>query len=290
MKAILICPDHPPALAALAESVPLPAVPLLGFSLLEYWLGHLVTLGAKDVQVLAADRPDQVREALGDGARWGLRLQVVPAPRELAPEEARDRYRAGDPAPWLPAPNDCALLDHLPCLPHQPLLTSYAAWFAAAVALMPHSVTPDRLGIHEVQPGVWLGLHAQVARDARLIPPCWLGAETRVEGRAVIGPDAILENGVFVSRGAEVAQSLVGPETFVGRYTELRNSIAWGSTLVNWQRDSCLRVPDAFLLCSLAPPRPVPRRARTAAPNRAPRTVRQFLTRALTEFVPPRGS
>jgi hypothetical protein len=37
----------------------------------------------------------------------------------------------------------------------------------------------------------------------------------------------------------------------VGELTEIRNSIAWGGTLANWKLDSCIKVPDRFLLCPL---------------------------------------
>jgi len=38
----------------------------------------------------------------------------------------------------------------------------------------------------------------------------------------------VLEREVFIGRGAEVSHSVVGPETFVGKFTEIRNSLAWG--------------------------------------------------------------
>jgi hypothetical protein len=67
----------------------------------------------------------------------------------------------------------------------------------------------------------------------------------------VIGPRAVLEHAAFVEGHAEISDSVVGPETFVGKFTEVGHSIAWGSTLVDWRLDSCIKVPDAFLLCSL---------------------------------------
>ena len=57
-----------------------------------------------------------------------------------------------------------------------------------------------------------------------------------------------------------------------------RNSIAWGSTLVNWESDSCLEVPDEFLLCSLDAPR-----ARSTAPKTSamPR-LREYVSQLVT--------
>jgi carbonic anhydrase/acetyltransferase-like protein (isoleucine patch superfamily) len=286
MKSLLICPDERIGVAELAESAPLANVPILGKSLVEYWLEHLAAAGAAEVLVLAVDRPDQVRAGVGDGARWGLRVTVQPDKRERTLEEARAKYQ-DQPAMWLPAPNDAFLMDHLPNLPHLPLFTSYADWFAAARALMPLALTPDRIGVRELKPGVWVGLRAHVAPDAKLIAPCWIGERAWIEAGAVIGPNAVLEREVFVARGAEVSRSAIGPETFVGQFTEVRNSIAWGSTLINWERDSCLKVPDAFLLCSREPQRARPPKAKTPAKARLRELVGEMPAPMLADFDPP---
>lgn len=286
MKALLICPNERAGVAALAECVPLANVSILGKTLVEYWLEHLAGLGAQEVLILAVDRPDQVLAGIGDGARWGLRVIVKPDKCERTPEEARARHQASDQSPWLPASNDVILMDYLPSLPQLPLFTSYADWFAAAQALMPLALTPDRLGVRELKPGVWVGLNAHVAAAAKLIAPCWIGERTWIEPGATIGPNTVLEREVFIAHGAEVSHSVIGPETLVGQFTEIRNSIAWGSTLINWQRDSCLKVPDSFLLCSREPQhlRPVP--GQTPAPVYTPLPamlrLREYLSQLLT--------
>ena len=116
MKVILICPGRREAVAALMEREPLVNVQLLGKSLLEYWLEHLVEKGADTVQILAADRPEQVRALVGDGARWGLHVSVHPERRELSADEARAKYREQGDEPWLPEPLDAIVLDRFPGL------------------------------------------------------------------------------------------------------------------------------------------------------------------------------
>jgi hypothetical protein len=249
MKALLICPGRRDAVAALAETAPLANVPIFGKPLIEHWLEQLFCFGAKEVLVLAADRPEQVRAFVGRGERWGLRVAVLPETRELTPAAARAKY--GDGADWLPAPHDATLMDRLPGLPEHPLFTSCADWFAALSAWMPRAVTPDRIGLRQIKPGVWAGRRARVSPRAELRAPCWLGENVFVGDHAVVGPNAVLEDKVLVERGAEISDSVVGPETFVGEFTAVRRSIACGSTLVNWRLDSTIKVPDAFLLCSL---------------------------------------
>lgn len=287
MRAILICPDDRPGVAALAEFAPVANLPILGKSLLGYWLEHLGTLGAREVLILAADRPDQVSAEVGNGARWGMRVTVQAEKRELTLEEALTKHRVNNPSPWLPAPYEVVLSDQLPGLPDVRLTTTYADWFAGVRALMPRALTPDRIGVREVRPGVWVGLRAQVATTAKLIAPCWIGDHAWIEAGAVIGPNAVLESEAFVARGAQVSHSVIGPKTFVGEFTEVRNSIAWGSTLVNWERDSCLKVTDEFLLCSLEPPRPGPAPAKVSAMPRVREYVSQLLNSAFRESDPP---
>jgi hypothetical protein len=136
-------------------------------------------------------------------------------------------------------------------LPALPLFESYAGWFAALRAFLPHAVTPDRIGAHEVRPGIWVGLHAQISPSAQLQAPCWIGERVVVCDDAIIGPNAIVEDRAIVERGAQVANSVIGPETFVGRLISVQNSLASGSTLTNWQNGSSVVVPDAYFLCSL---------------------------------------
>jgi NDP-sugar pyrophosphorylase family protein len=220
---------------------------MLGQGLLEYWLSFLACDRAKEVLVLAEDRPGEVEALVGDGSRWGLKVEVAPRSRELTPEESLAQYGPDSTA---------TLMDHFPALPDQPLFTSYGDWFAALQAWMPHARTPDRAGAREIQPGVWVGLHCNVSRAAYLCAPCWLGNHVYVGSAATIGPGSILEDGAFIEPKAQVVNSFVGADTFVGRYVQIKDSGAWGDTLINWKTSMEVKVRDAFLLCSLRPRQP----------------------------------
>ncbi|HEY6167770.1 MAG TPA: hypothetical protein VI454_07000 [Verrucomicrobiae bacterium] len=250
-KALLVCPDERTAVAGFADAAPLVTVPMLGESLVEYWLEHLAGLGASQVFVLAADRPEQVRAVTGDGARWGLKVEVLPEARELTPAEARAKYHGGDATDWLPEPDDAVLMDHLPGVSRRPLFNSYAGWFAASLDWMPRAATPNRVGVRELRAGVWVGLHSHVSRSAELRAPCWVGERVHVGPHTIIGPGAILEDRVFVEASSEISYSAVGPETFVGKLTDVEHSLVWGSMLIDWRDGSRVEVPDPFLLCSL---------------------------------------
>jgi hypothetical protein len=246
MKALLICPADRPGVARLADSCPLAAAPLLGKPLIEYWLEALVARGVTHVIVLAVDRPNHLRQLVGDGARWGLRVELIPETRELTPAEALAKYRSAEDTAWLA--EAATVVDYLPGRPDLPLCESYAAWFAAARAWMPHALTPARIGAREVRPGVRLGLRSRISPRATVTPPCWIGEDVFIADGAVVGPEAMIDDRVVVERGARIVRSVVHPDTFVGRHVSLENSLAQGATLIDWRSGSYLRVPDAFLL------------------------------------------
>lgn len=255
MKALLIAPADRPAVAALAEHEPLALVPVMGKPLVAYWLEYLADLGIQDIRILAADRPDQVRAIVGDGARWGVAVEVIPALRELSVVEARAKYRPKDETDWPSAQQDVIVMDRFPGLAHLPLFDSYSSWMTAVQAWLPHSAMRHRVGVREIQSGVWVGLRSRISASAKLKGPCWIGECVWVGDNTIVGPYAVLENRVVVESGVEISNSTIGPDTLVGHFTEVRDSLASGSTLVNWRNASRTTIPDAFLMCSLTKPK-----------------------------------
>lgn len=259
MKTCLICPSERPSVAALAQAAPLSSFPILGKNLLEYWLEHLAGLGAKQVHVLTADRPELMRHLTGDGARWGLKLEVVEEAWELSPALAREKFSVNE-TDWLPEPHDMILMNHFPGRPQYPLFGSYESWFSAVMAWLPQAAILNRIGVRELRPGIWIGMRTRISETAQLQAPCWIGDGVRIGPRSVIGPNTILENHVLVESDCEISNAMVGPETLVGKFTGLKDSLAWGGTMVDWKNGSLARVPDPFLMCALDAPL-LPRRA-----------------------------
>jgi hypothetical protein len=251
MKAILICPAERPEVAALGEKAPLSNLVLLGKPLLFYWIEHLVAAGATDLQVLAADRPDQVRALVGDGTRWGVRVSVCPVMREFSPHEARVKYRAPGDTNWLMAPQDVVLVDHLPGQPAHSLFASYASFHKQLVEWMPRAAGALRVGIREIQPGIWAGLNVSISPKATLVAPCWLGNHVRIGEHVVAGPGAIIEDHAVLEAGVTVEQSLVGPGTLAGALIFLRDSLAYQKRLIHVKLGSQVEVSDPFLLCGV---------------------------------------
>jgi len=244
MKTVLICPAQRTEVPLLASEAPLAVAPALGYSLVEYWMSHLACSGVKEVVLLAHDAPDEVRKLVGTGSRWGVAAEVIAESRELTMEEAAEKYGAS-----------ATVMDHFPGLPGHPLFESYEGWFRALEAWMPRAVTPDRVGVREFRPGIWVGLHGHISSKARLYAPCWVGDHVYIGPDAIIGSNTVLENGAFIEANAEIENSVIGPATFVGQYFQITRSLVWGNMVVNWQTGLETKVNEAFLLCSLHPPR-----------------------------------
>jgi acetyltransferase-like isoleucine patch superfamily enzyme len=259
MKYLLICPAERPALSGLSENTPLVLLPALGKAFIEHWLEELATLGAKNVLILAADRPAEIRNFVGEGARWGMRVEVVPETRELTVEEARAKYQSPSDTAWLPSPGEVIYADHFPQLPKSPAFESYAGWLRVLTMLLEGGTFPNYIGLHEVRPNIWVGRRAHIAKSAVLERPCWIGANAWIGERAHIGPLSIVEDGAFVDSGAVVHASVIMPTTYLGRGTELRQSIACKNTLINWGTNAQAKVPERVLLSGLDTPHPVQR-------------------------------
>ncbi len=246
MKALIICPADRVEVEFLTNHVPLALAPVLGRSLLDLTLAHLASLGATQVLVLATDRPEKVRAAVWHGEAWGVRLEVHPEQRELTVAEARAKYQAGGAKGWLPAPNDLVLLDRLPGN-ESSLFNNYGDWFNALLGAMSGAVG-DRIGMREFAPDVFVGLRCQISQSAQIEPPCWIGNHTWIGSGAKIGPNAVVETGCYVDHDADVANSFIGPDTYVGALTEVRESFAWGRGLLKLKTGVFSEVADGFLL------------------------------------------
>lgn len=253
MRTLFICPGERKTVPTLCDKAPLSLVPVLGQTLLEYWLSALAVHGTGTFGVLSHTRESLIETLVGGGERWGLRVEVIPESRELTPAEALLKY--ADQLDFPRANDAIVVLDTFPGMPDLPLFDSYQHWYAAMCRLMPAAITVDRVGVTERQPGIWVGRHAHISPSAQLQPPCWVGQNVFIGDHAVVGSGTVIENGSFVEPGAELAESWVGPDTFVGQVARIRNSLAWGSHLVNWRNGSAAQVADRFLLCALRQPR-----------------------------------
>lgn len=280
MKSVIICPGRRPGLEGLWDRSPLANKPLFGKTVVEHWLEFLAANGVKQVKVIAPDRAQEISRRLGSGERWGISLEVVSEPSESKVEDARARFRKKDEAGWMAEPHDIIVADCLPWDTQHNLFSSYAGFFQSLRSWMPHAREEAHVGLHEIQPGVWAGLRTRIAPTVKFCAPVWLGDYVHVEDGATIGPNAVIENYAWVAAGAEITDSCLGEETYLGPATHLNHSLALGATLIDWKSNSVTWIKDPFLLCNLRVPplkkrisemlysliEPSPKKAKSEAP------------------------
>jgi hypothetical protein len=244
MNAILICPDKREAASFARRIKPLALLPLMGRSLLDLWLEKLASDGVKNVTLLAADRPDQIRRAVGNGGRWGIKLTIIPVALEPEVAEARALFASDTETRVLK-------LDTLPTLPGKPLWDSTEGLFDVLMKKFDHVEPESRLTMRRISPHVFVSSRARIAPTAVIEGPAWIGPQVIIGPHAHIMPGSIIEDAAYIDRQATVRGSWIGPKTYVGAMTEVTHSFAWGSGLENWRLASFIEVRDDFLLASL---------------------------------------
>ena len=90
---------------------------------------------------------------------------------------------------------------------------------------------------NQIRDGIWVGQGADIAPDARLEAPCWLGEDVHINKGARIGPYAVLSNNTEVERHATVNHSIVMRNSFIGEASDLRNALVARNNIIEARCD-----------------------------------------------------
>src|SRR5688572_3293651 len=93
MRAIILSAGYGTRLWPLTEDRTKPAIPILGKPLVGYVAEYLAAYGFDEIVVNLHHRPESVRQALGDGSRFGVKLHYVEEPQILGTSGALDNTR-----------------------------------------------------------------------------------------------------------------------------------------------------------------------------------------------------
>lgn len=80
IKAMILAAGRGNRLRPLTDKMPKPLVHLAGKPLIEYHLEKLAASGVQEVVINHAWLGHKIEETLGDGSRWGLKIQYSPEP------------------------------------------------------------------------------------------------------------------------------------------------------------------------------------------------------------------
>ena len=259
MNTILICPDRRDVASFARRMKPLALLPFAGRSLLDLWLEKLARDGVQHVTILAADRPEQIRQATGLGGRWGLHTTVIPVMEEPSQDVPHLLMQREPSIPII-------TLDSLPALPSIPLWESTEGLFHCMLIQFKHLGPESLLTMRQVAPDIFVSSRARIASSAVIDGPAWIGPDVVIGPGAHIMPGSIIEEAAYIDQQATIRGSWIGPKTYVGAMTEITHSFAWGRGLENWRLASFIEITDDFLLSSLK--HKTPRAARSSWPAR----------------------
>lgn len=93
MRAMILSAGYGTRLWPLTEDRTKPAIPILGKPLVGYVAEYLATFGWREIIVNLHHRPESVRAALGDGSRFGVKLNYIEEPVILGTSGALDNAR-----------------------------------------------------------------------------------------------------------------------------------------------------------------------------------------------------
>ncbi len=206
--------------------------------LIAHWMDEAVKIAIPEVQFYTADRPDQVREYLNEGAFWSRPTKVIPIPSdEKAPEDAV-------PIVGLPKNNQFAK----PVESEGDLLRHWIGLHREWL----DSINDYSLRIEtKFKKNGWIGPHSRIHSQAKLEAPFWIQGNCDIGANATIGPYACVGENAIIDENATVQNAIVMPGTMVGRNTMLEEVAVDGGLLLDGKHGCRVSITDSFILSDL---------------------------------------
>lgn len=114
--------------------------------------------------------------------------------------------------------------------------------FAGVTAIRPYG--------EQLRPGVWVGRHARIHRDARLLAPAFVGAFCNVHSGAVVTRGSALEHHAELDCAAVVDNSSLLPYTRVAAGLDVEQSVVGFHQVHSLQHKFTVEVEDTHLIGS----------------------------------------
>ena len=100
----------------------------------------------------------------------------------------------------------------------------------------------------EVRPGLWVADGAQIARNARVVAPAYIGHGVKISDDCLITRCSTVETNSYVDFGTAIEDSSILPDTYVGIGLDLSHSIVDGDEILNLHHEVRLRISDPVVM------------------------------------------
>lgn len=105
----------------------------------------------------------------------------------------------------------------------------------------------------EADPGIWISRNVNLHPTAKLVPPVFIGGDTRIGPGTRLGPYAVIGQNCILDSGSSVVNSVVFPGSYVGEALELSDVIVDRNRLINFRLSTAVSITDNFILGGLTP-------------------------------------
>jgi mannose-1-phosphate guanylyltransferase/phosphomannomutase len=97
-------------------------------------------------------------------------------------------------------------------------------YIRATADVLHHRVHTEELGQH-IGGGVWCGDNVEIAPDAQLYGPIYLGDEVKVKGSVVIHGPTVIRDYTVIDNRAHIDRSIIWRNSYIGEGVEIRGAI-----------------------------------------------------------------
>ncbi len=102
-------------------------------------------------------------------------------------------------------------------------------------------------------PQIYIGSNVAIPRSAELSAPLMLGSSIQLGDDVKIGPGAIIGDSSYIDSDAQIIDSIVMGNSYVGYNLELKGKIIYRNLVIEPDSESILDIVDEFLLTPLEP-------------------------------------
>jgi len=294
MKILILADAHGTELKPLTDRTCKPLLPVAGKPVIAHTLELLYRAGLREATVLAGENRDQLEAQLAGGTAWGIQLDVLPQSgrmEDLEVSRAGERLllirgdvlidldlgellekatRQGTGASVRTAYGYPVIRLMCNCdsgMPEQSeglqMALSETAGNALDTLQAYHRANMDLLqgacrhlkpaGI-ELSYGIWSEPGTSLARDCIGSRNVFIGAASHAHHEVRFAGDCVISERVLIDRQARVGNTVILPNTYVGAYTDLSNTIVWGNSLIRVDTGVITAVADRHILADISPP------------------------------------
>ena len=192
---------------------------VLGRPVIHHWLDALCHAGVREVTIFASEFPQQIRQFVGRGERWGFeRIEFVSTASLRNWQQVTDRMDQDSQAQSV-----FASLNSFPTEPLNRQAVSDDFWFGASDAKC-----YGRAPVFAIRnPADLWHLNMQMLdrqSSQHVEPGTFVDPAVRMEGRARV------ETRVVLDRQSRLTDSIIGKDTRVANGCELRNTVVFSNT------------------------------------------------------------